>query len=68
MHYEVTDIQGGNVIATGQLMDFDSFAITESPYADYVSEDDLKTRILISLTQELRLQLIWKLAGIPLVK
>jgi hypothetical protein len=63
MQYEVTELNGKRVVASGKLMDFDSFAITESPYADYVSEEDLTTRILLSLVQELKMQLISKVAS-----
>ena len=63
MRYEITQLKSKTVIATGKLMDFDSFAITESPYADYVSQEDLTTRISLSLVQELKLQLISKLAS-----
>jgi hypothetical protein len=63
MQYEITQLKSKAIIATGKLMDFDSFAITESPYADYVSQEDLTIRILLSLVQELKLQLISKLAS-----
>jgi hypothetical protein len=63
LKYKITELKGDKIIASGKLIDFDSFAVTESPYSDFVVEEDLTTEILVSLAQELRLQLISKLAG-----
>jgi hypothetical protein len=62
LNYSVTDYNDNKILISGKLTDFDSFAITESPYADYVAEEELVIRVLLSLVQELRLQLISKLS------
>ena len=62
LNYTITESGGKKVVASGKLMDFDSFSITTSPYSDFVVEEDLKIKILLSLVQELRLQLLSKLA------
>ena len=62
LSYSVIDYNGNKILISGKLTDFDSFAITESPYSDYVAEEELVIRILLSLVQELRLQLISKLS------
>ncbi len=60
LSYKVTEYKGDKILASGKLTDFDSFAITESPYSDYATEEELIIRILLSLIQELRLQLLTK--------
>ena len=62
LNYTVTEFEGNKEVTSGKLMDFDSFSITKSPYSDFIIEEDLTTKILLSLVQELRLQLISKLA------
>ncbi len=62
LNYTVTELEEKKVIALGKLMDFDSFSATKSPYSDFIVEEDLKIKILLSLVQELRLQLLSKLA------
>ncbi|MFQ3307482.1 MAG: hypothetical protein ACI8ZF_000734 [Candidatus Midichloriaceae bacterium] len=68
MMYKISDIYTKDVVVSGTLMDFESFAITESPYSDYVVEEDLITATLLSLVQELRVQLIAKMADKIIVK
>ncbi|MSO13268.1 hypothetical protein [Rickettsiales endosymbiont of Trichoplax sp. H2] len=60
LSYKVTEYKGDKILASGKLTDFDSFAITEFPYSDYATEEELIIRILLSLIQELRLQLLAK--------
>ena len=60
LSYKVTEYKGHKILASGKLTDFDSFAITESSYSDYVTEEELIIRILLSLIQELRLQILAK--------
>ena len=62
LNYSVTEYNGNKILASGKLTDFDSFAITKSPYSDYVAEEELVIRVLLSLIQELRLLLISKLS------
>lgn len=62
LSYSVAEYNGNKILASGKLTDFDSFAITESPYSDYVAEEELVIRVLLSLIQELKLQLISKLS------
>lgn len=62
LKYCVTEYNGKEILALGELTDFDSFVITESHYYDYVAEEDLVIRILLSLVQELRLHLISRLS------
>jgi hypothetical protein len=62
LNYSVVEYNGNKILASGKLTDFDSFAITESPYSDYVAEEEIVIRILLSLVQELRMQLISKLS------
>ena len=62
LKYSVVEYNGNKILASGKLTDFDSFAITESPYSDYVAEEEIVIRVLLSLVQELRMQLISKLS------
>ena len=62
LNYSVVEYNGNKILASGKLTDFDSFAITESPYSDCVAEEEIVIRILLSLVQELRMQLISKLS------
>ena len=58
--YKVIEYKSDKILASGKLTDFDSFAVTASPYSDYVTEEELVIRILLSLVQELRLQILAK--------
>lgn len=60
LNYKVIEYKNNKILASGKLKDFDSFAITKSPYSDYVTEEELIIRILLSLVQELRLQILAK--------
>ena len=62
LNYTVTEFEVNKEVTSGKLMDFDSFSITKSPYSDFIVEEDLTIKILLSLVQELRVQLLSKLA------
>jgi hypothetical protein len=64
LHYILRDIKTDQIKHKGKIMDFNSFSVTKrQPFSDYLNQDSLTINMLNSLVEELRIQLIAKLAN-----
>ena len=64
LYYVLRDKQTDQEKYKGKIMDFNSFSLTkEQPFTDYLSQNHVTINMLNSLVEELRIQLIAKLAN-----
>lgn len=64
LNYILRDVKTYQIKYKGNIMDFNSFTITkQQPFSNYLNQDSLTINMFNSLVEELRIQLISKIAN-----
>lgn len=61
LEYKLRDISKNNIVLQGKILSYDSFHIVKSPYANYLTQEEVATRMAVELASELKLQLLSRL-------